>query len=257
MITADMTDTQPQTRTATCEAHGEFESRHIVGKVWTRCPACAREKADREAREEAARARAKRREDWERKLGHACIPERFRTRTLDRFIASTPEQREALEIAKDYAANFQDVMKTGRCLIFLGKPGTGKTHLAVGIGLRIMGAFGHTVLFTTVMRAVRRVKDSWSRETMQTESDAIETLTSPDLLILDEVGIQTGSEFERNILFDILNERYQRRRPTIVMSNLSKDELALFLGERVLDRLREDGGRIIAFTWDSYRARKD
>lgn len=85
----------------------------------------------------------------------------------------------------------------------------------------------------------------------------------PDLLILDEVGVQFGSDTERLLLFDILNERYERRRPTILMSNLALDDaeeggrvvpgIKSYLGERVFDRLREDGGQSVVFDWPSHR----
>lgn len=244
------------TRMDKCDRHGEYESRNYLGRVWSKCPECSREDAEREKAAQEAEARKARRLAWESKIGAAGIPERFQARTLDVFEAETPGQQHALEFAKDYAANFSQALKTGRCALFVGKPGTGKTHLAVGIGLRIMGAENRTVLFTTVMRAIRRVKDSWAKDSRETESQAIAALTYPDLLILDEVGVQFGSDFERNIMFDVLNERYEKRRPTILLSNLSKDELVGFLGERVFDRMREDGGKFVAFDWDSHRSKR-
>ena len=78
-------------------------------------------------------------------------------------------------------------------------------------------------------------------------------MSEPDLLILDEVGVQFGSDFERNTLFDVLNERYELRKPTIFLSNLGREDLAEFLGERVMDRLREDGATVVPFDWPSYR----
>lgn len=244
------------TRIDRCDQHGEFEARNFLGRVWSKCPECAREEDAKRKEAEEAEARRLRRLRWESKIGAAGIPERFHTRTLDTFEAETPAQERALEFARDYATNFAQVLKTGRCALFVGRPGTGKTHLAVGIGLRIMGAENRTVLFTTVMRAIRRVKDSWAKDSTETESQAIAALTYPDLLILDEVGVQFGSDFERNIMFDVLNERYEKRRPTILLSNLSKDELVGFLGERVFDRMREDGGKFIPFDWDSHRSKK-
>jgi DNA replication protein DnaC len=239
-----------------CEIHGEYESRNYIGSVWSKCPACAQQDAARRKEAEEAEARKQRRLRWESKIGSAGIPERFRTRTLDSFEAETPAQQYALDVARNYAANFGEILKTGRSMIFVGRPGTGKTHLAAGIGLRIMGAENRTVLFTTVMRAIRRVKDSWAKDAPETESQAIAAFTFPDLLILDEVGVQFGSDFERNILFDVMNERYEKRRPTIILSNLIKDDLVGFLGERVYDRMREDGGKVIGFDWESYRAKK-
>ena len=111
------------------------------------------------------------------------------------------------------------------------------------------------VLFITVQRAIRRVRDTWSRDSAETESQAIGTLVFPDLLILDEVGVQTGSEFEKNLIFDILNERYEKRRPSLLLSNLELADVRAYLGERVFDRLREDGGMAVPFDWASHRGK--
>lgn len=243
------------TRTGLCARHGEYESRLYLGCIWSKCPECVREDLAREQAKKEADTRKARRIAWEAKIGAAGIPVRFRTRTLDTFVAETAAQKRALEFARDYAYNFAEVLKTGRSALFVGRPGTGKTHLAVGIGLHIMEAEDRTVLFTTAMRAIRRVKDTWSSGALETESQAVARLASPDLLILDEVGVQFGSVCERNILFDILNERYENRLPTILLSNLTVDELIGFLGERVFDRLREDGGELIPFDWESYRGK--
>ena len=106
-----------------------------------------------------------------------------------------------------------------------------------------------TVMFTTVMRAIRRVKDTWSRDSRESESEAIAALVFPDLLILDEVGVQFGSDTEKLILFDVLNERYEKRKPTLLLSNLPAEEVREYLGKRVCDRLSEDGGEVVVFDW--------
>lgn len=111
------------------------------------------------------------------------------------------------------------------------------------------------VLFTTVMRAVRSVKDTWDRGAEKSEAQAVAALVFPDLLILDEVGVQFGSETEKLILFDVLNERCEKRRPTLLLSNFGVDEVQAYLGERIFDRLREDGGEAVAFDWESYRGK--
>ncbi len=242
----------PLTRASTCDKHGEFGASCFLRDLWTSCPTCADEAQTKEQAEAAARANTERVACWHRKIGEAGIPERFRDRRLATYGAKLPGQQRALDFAKAYAANFDEICKTGRSALFIGLPGTGKTHLAVGIGLEVMER-GRTVLFTTVMRAVRRVKGTWGRNSRESESEAIAALVFPDLLILDEVGVQFGSDTEKLMLFDILNERYERRRPTILMSNLPLDEVSAYLGERVFDRLREDGGEFISFTWESHR----
>jgi DNA replication protein DnaC len=245
----------PQTQAAMCEEHGEYESRNVFGRVWTKCPACEANDKEKRRREEEARDRAKRVMAWQNKVGGAGIPERFLDRRLGTFIAKSDEQRRALAFAQDYADTFDEVLASGRCALFIGRPGTGKTHLAVGVGMQIMES-GYTALFQTVMRAIRRVKDTWRRDSAESETAAIAALVFPDLLILDEVGVQFASDAERLILFDILNERYEKRKPTLFLSNLTTDEVKSCLGERVFDRLREDGGEFVAFGRESHRGKE-
>ena len=246
---------EPKTRTDKCDTHGEFDARCFIGSIWSKCPTCGAEAEAREKAEREAKERDDRRQAWQRRIGEAGIPERFQNRSLQSFIAETDAQTKALEFANAYADSFDDALATGRSALFIGKPGTGKTHLAVGIGLRIMHRDNRTVLFTTVMRAIRRVKDTWNRESTESETKAIAGLVFPDLLILDEVGVQFGSDTEKLILFDVLNERYEKRRPTLLLSNLPLDDVKAYLGERVFDRLREDGGEAIPFDWSSWRGR--
>lgn len=246
---------EPKTKPAVCDTHGAYESRCFIGSIWSKCPACGAETAAKERAEAETRERESRLQAWQRKIGDAGIPERFRDRSLSGFVVKTGAQGNALEFAKGYADNFDAALKTGRSALFLGKPGTGKTHLAVGIGMQIMQRDNRSVLFTTVMRAIRRVKDTWSRDSRESETDAIAALVFPDLLILDEVGVQFGSDTEKLILFDVLNERYEKRRPTLMLSNLGLDDVRAFLGERIFDRLREDGGESIVFDWESYRGK--
>lgn len=239
--------------TRTCPTHGDYEAKHIIRSIWTRCPTCKQEAEDSERRQREEAAAASRRASWIAALGRAGIPDRFQNRSLDNFLVENDGQRKAMEFAKDYTENIAQALNTGRSAIFIGKPGTGKTHLAVAIGQHAMREKNADVLFITVMRAIRSIKDTWAKGSEQSESQAVAALVAPDLLILDEVGVQFGSDFEKNVLFDVLNDRYEQRKPTIFLSNLTKPEVAAFLGERVMDRLREDGGAVIPFTWDSVR----
>lgn len=186
-------------------------------------------------------------------LSRAAIPPRFADRRLSNYQPTCPAAEKALQVAQQYASTFKQALETGRSLILSGNVGAGKTHLAVGIAHEVMSQ-GHTALFTSVMGAVRSIKETYGRRELS-ESQAIARLVEPDLLILDEVGVQFGSDTERLYLFEILNGRYESMRPTIVISNLTTADIETFLGQRVYDRLREGGGRAVPFGWDSYRGR--
>jgi len=238
----------------TCDKHGAFESRNIFGKVWSGCPACNSEQKAIAEREQAEKDAQERHASWVRRMGEAGIPERFRNRTLASYKATNAGQKRALVFMTEYAEQFSRVSETGRSAILCGFPGTGKTHLAIGVALHVM-TIGKAAAFTTVQRMIRRLKDSWRKDSLESESDVINLLVYPDLLIIDEIGVQFGSEFEKNFMFDLLNERYEKRKPTILLSNLTTAEIEIFLGERVYDRLKEDGGQYVSFDWVSFRGK--
>lgn len=239
---------------AHCDEHGAFEKRVTSifptgRRIYSGCPKCAAERAeiaeqsrkDQEARDRVAALASA--------FDRACIPPRFRACKFDNYTVSNDRQKRAAGIAKRYAD-----AASGGILVLCGKPGTGKTHLACAVA----GAFierHRTALFSTVTAAVRHVKDTYRRDSERSESQAMSDLLTPDLLILDEVGVQLGTEHEMRILFEVVNERYADCLPTILISNLDEAELLKFTGARLMDRVR-DGGAVVAFDWESYRGKR-
>ncbi|HBD0204319.1 TPA: ATP-binding protein, partial [Escherichia coli] len=99
-----------------------------------------------------------------------------------------------------------------------------------------------SVEITDVMRLTRAVKNCWRNDSEKTADEVIERYASMDLLIIDEVGVQFGSAAEMAILQEIINARYESILPTILISNLSPEELWAFISPRIADRIT-DGGR--------------
>lgn len=186
------------------------------------------------------------------RLLKAGIPVRFHGKTLAAFQPDSPAQTDALAWATAFAANYRT---SPQCALLVGRTGTGKTHLAAGIALEaLLTDYVEQVHFTTVQKAIRRVKDSWtSKPGSESEREARMALTSPRLLILDEVGMNLGTEFEQRLFFDVLNERHEAMKPTILISNLNLKDVQAYLGLRVIDRMREDGGKLFVFDWESHR----
>ena len=232
-----------------------------IGRATARATDKAATLADLEAisRAEVEALARERRQIGQRRLeatlGRAGIPPRFLSRTFDTFTAATPEQQAALTVARRYAANFERVRRQGHCLLLVGGPGTGKTHLACAVLQEIIRQ-GHTGLFVGMSEALRTIRATYAPGSPLTELEAFATFTRPDLLVLDEIGVGIGDEDKRRaMLFDVLNARYGEIKPTILIGNLTEAELHDYLGERIMDRLME-GGVIVPFTWASHRRRR-
>lgn len=219
---------------------------------YTRCPKCNEEIEQQAFNYKREKNLIAKRHKIASLFGKAGIPERFKERTFANYRILNKSQEHALNVTCQYATQFEDRLTQGGGLIFAGKPGTGKTHLAAAIAQQVMKT-GRSVLFISVLRAIRLVKECYRRQSTKTEQQAIESFIAPDLLILDEVGVQFGTETEKLILFEILNGRYEAVLPTILISNLTEAELTHYVGTRVMDRLQEGGGVSLSFDWDTYR----
>lgn len=246
-------ETVPQsaTKAAECPQHGTFESRLILSRIWSRCPACSAEEEAQRA-EGLQQLRRERAEAHHRKmLDDACIPERFRGRSFANFVTETDAQRQALTVARDYAESFADHAAKGSGLILSGRPGTGKSHLAAAI---LQSVLSTNVRYCTCMDLIRSVRETWRRDSERTESELLRYIQRLDLLVIDEVGMQYGTDGEQTIIFDVLDRRYREVRPTVILTNQDRAGFAAFVGERTFDRLKETC-RWVAFDWDSYRPR--
>ncbi|MGE4043349.1 MAG: ATP-binding protein [Acetobacteraceae bacterium] len=221
------------------------------------CPICKQERKEQQAREHAERAarmeEERKKRAIENRLGRADIPPRFAEKRFDAFRPKTAEEERALLACREYARDFRERLSIGQCMILCGVPGTGKTHLACAVLNEVAVNASANALYLSFAKAIRSVKQTYSRESSITEQEAIDALVKPDLLVLDEVGVQFGSDAEKMIGFEIINSRYEAMKPTIIVSNLSGKQLIECLGDRVVDRLRENGGKMLMFTGESRR----
>src|SRR5215469_603363 len=148
-----------------------------------------------------------------------------------------------------------DFITEGRSLIFYGKAGRGKTHLAVAIGYRAIQN-GFETLCTTAAELIEHLSNASKRGQLQ---EALLTYTHPHVLICDELGYLTYGADAANVLFHVVNHRHLRKRPMIFTTNkplsewgevLHDEDLAAAILDRVLER-----GRFIQLDGPSGRTR--
>lgn len=242
--------------TGKCEKHGEYEGKEttVFSRTFrTGCPKCAEIEKQRNEQERIEEEAQDKRIKLQRKLGAALIPHRFVDKSFDDYKASSTEQKKALAVCVEYASNFRAHFDSGRCLLMLGKPGTGKTHLAAAIANHLMKTTEATAVYRTVGGILQHIKGSYDKEAGYTEKQAFDVYSKAHLLVIDEVGATKPTEFELATLFAIINARYEEMMPTVIISNLPAKELPAAMGERCVDRLREGGGIAISFDWASAR----
>lgn len=215
-------------------------------EISTMCPKCEEDR-DREEREREERERIAK---IERRVASIGIPLRFAGKRLADLTAKTAKQKAVLK----GVAKYLDALKSSASasLILCGMPGTGKTHIGCALAVEV-ARMDKSVCYITTAQLMRAVKSTYRREAEETEDDVIQRYGEFSLLIIDEIGVQFGSDTERNIFHEIIDRRYGNLLPTVLISNLPADELSAFIGERAFDRCKEDGGAILAFDWESYR----
>lgn len=241
----------------TCSVHGEYSCNviNVLGRELTGgCPICHAERDAREKSRHEAMEAIERQIKLRERLRGSAIPARFSGKLFSDYKVTSLGQKKALAVCAEYAQSFDKHFRDGRCLLLLGKPGTGKTHLSAAIAHQLIEEAGRTAVYRTVAGLLQYIKGSFDRSAEYTEAQAFRTLISADLLIIDEIGATKPTEFEMATLFTVINGRYEEQRPTIIVSNLMPAELPAAIGERCVDRLREGGGIALVFDWDSMRA---
>ncbi len=211
------------------------------------CPQCV-EQSKAEAESAAAKDRLKQMCDRFVRMG---IPPRYTGNRLAHFKATIKAQQDVLAVAQNFCTT--DDLDS---LLLLGNVGTGKTLL----GCAILTEYTHDAdglwttsgLYTTASQLMRRIKMSWKKDSPENEQEVFAKLSKPALLVIDEIGVQFNSDTERCLLTELINDRYNARQRTMLISNLTLQEFTQVVGDRIVDRLKENG-KVLVFDWKSQR----
>src|SRR5689334_18608968 len=148
---------EPTERIENCPKHGEFTARRSLRRRdwygepvygWSHCPKCKEEQQLAEAARRAESDRQYRAEFIAARIKNSGIPMRFQGKSLENYQVETEEQRTAVELCRRYVAEAKVNVGEGRCLLFCGTVGTGKTHLACAILHAVASMGGRLRYFT-------------------------------------------------------------------------------------------------------------
>lgn len=245
-----------ETKRAHCQTHGDYESvlLNLGEPRWTGCPECSKSAiAEHEAKRASDQPEELRRLQAQAMLEAAGVPRRLQNATLKSYLSETDSQQAAHKLVCEYAKHLGEKLESGDGLIMMGNMGTGKTHLAVGLIRVATRTHNVKARYVTAPALFSRVRASYSGNG-ETEADILAEFADTPLLVLDEIGVGKGSDNELNLIYALLGRRYDECRPTVIITNLMSEDLKAWLGERVVDRLRETSP-VVLFNWESYRGR--
>jgi len=207
----------------------EFDAMTPEQKAEVRNREIEREKSDRRSKVELLRY------EWNAPLRH-----------LKRNPDAHPEWVKKHDIIKALIEHGGGVM-----IALVGNRGNGKTQIAVEMMKHRTDSL-RSAYFTTATEFFIKIKSTYDRDSKTDEQTLIDRFSHYSLLVVDEVGKRGGSEWENNLLFEMLNRRYNHMKDTILIDNRSKDEFIETIGPSLASRMNEGGG-IIECNWESFR----
>jgi DNA replication protein DnaC len=132
-----------------------------------------------------------------------------------------------------------------------GLRGGGKTQMAVE-AMKFATLNGMSARYIKAVDMFQRIRASFRRDSPESEVDVTKDFRRPKLLVIDELGKRGESDWENNLLFSIIDDRYSDMTDTIMVANLDQSGFLQCIGQSLASRMNETGGMILA-DWESRR----
>ena len=158
----------------------------------------------------------------------AGLPPLYRNASLENFLlpADNPIANRALStvmlIVRTYAREFPNTDKPG--LLFIGEPGTGKTHLAVA-ALRILISRGFEGVFFDYQNLLERIRAGYDPASGATERAAYQSALDSEILLLDDLGAHRVTDWVEDTVTSLITYRTNHRKPLIATTNLHDPDI--------------------------------
>ncbi|MBR3806003.1 MAG: ATP-binding protein [Clostridia bacterium] len=148
-----------------------------------------------------------------------------------------------LEVAKRFVENFRT--EPGN-LLFVGKTGTGKTHLSTAIAREIIKS-GFDVIYDTTQNIMSDFETDRFKNAYSQAEPLAEKYLKCDLLIMDDLGTEFATPFTVSCIYNLINTRQNRGLSTIISTNLDQQELLSRYEDRIYSRLIGSDYRVLCF----------
>ncbi len=197
------------------------------GTGWKTVPSSANASGSKSERR-VARCDCQLRSRTQSLLTAARIPRRYEHCELTNYDTDFPGAHPSLAEAHFVASNFAKKCdpRGDKGLLIIGKIGTGKTHLAVGIIKELILNRGISSLFYDYRELLKEIQNSYNSAVQTTELDVLRPVFDTDVLVLDELGAVKPTEWVWDTVSLILNTRYNDNRTTIITTNFEDQPAA-------------------------------